>query len=70
MKIKTALAITFTVSLLTRLAFAGILITASYELDTYILRLGFVCAGLWIGIMAIRKTILLRLAVKQLTKTE
>lgn len=70
MKIKTALAITFTVSILTRLAFAGILIVASYELDTYILRLGAVCAGLWLGIVTIRKTILLRLALKQLTKTE
>jgi len=70
MKIKTALAITFTVSLLTRLALAGILVLASYELDTYILRLAAVCSGLWIGIMAIRKTILLRLAYVKLTKTE
>jgi len=70
MKIKTALALTFTLSLLTRLALAGILITASYELDTYILRLGFVCAGLLVGFMAIRKAIILRLAVKEMTKTE
>jgi len=70
MNIKTALALTFTLSLLTRLALAGILITASYELDTYILRLGFVCAGLLVGFMAIRKAIILRLAVKEMTKTE
>jgi hypothetical protein len=70
MNVKTALAVTMTLSLLTRLIIAGILITASYELDTYILRLGFVCSGLWLGIMAIRKTIFLRRALKEITKTE
>lgn len=70
MKIKTALALTITISLVMRLALSGVLVIASYELDTYILRLASVCTGLWIGIMAIRKTILLRLAYVKLTKTE
>ena len=70
MKLKTALITTIIVTFLLRMGLAGILIVAAYELDTYALRLASICAGLWIGVMAIRKLIILRNTLAKMTKTE
>lgn len=70
MKLKTALAFTMLIAFLIRIGLASILVVAAFELDTYILRLASICAGLWIGVMAVRKIIIFRLAVAKLTKTE
>lgn len=68
MKIETAIKAVMLIGASIRLFIAGILITASYELDTYALRLGFICVGIWMIIMVAVKLFRFGKFLKQISE--
>lgn len=49
-----------------RILVGALLITASYELDTYFLRLLAICSGMWIIVLAVRKVFTFTKAYKKM----
>lgn len=54
---KKALAIAFAIPLIFRLLFSALLLTAQTEIDTVSIRYAITVSGLWMIVLAIRRTI-------------
>lgn len=65
-QLKIAMTLTGIIVISFRVALGALLIIASYELDTYFLRLLAICSGMWIIILAGRKTFTFTKAYKKL----
>jgi hypothetical protein len=65
-QLKIAMAITGIIVISFRIVVGALLIIASYELDTYFLRLLAICSGIWIIVLAGRKIFTFIKAYKQM----
>jgi hypothetical protein len=65
-QLKIAMVITGALVISFRTLVGALLITASYELDTYFLRLLAICSGMWIIVLAGRKIFTFIKAYKQM----
>lgn len=65
-QLKIAMALTGIIVVSFRILVGALLITASYELDTYFLRLLAICSGMWIIVLAGRKVFTFIKAYKQM----